>query len=176
VSCLQCAAKPRSASPLFQYERQGAARLPDCPQLCMQKSHRDRQVRRVHIRASCPPIAREHLLNLFVGRQIAPSRACFDDLPFLFADVVENTTRFSLSWCPIVGAFFGEYSGSDRGILFSDRLAPPRKRPWLVYVLCSYSCFLRTTLYGPLWSMMDMRVFRSEAGMTKLGSAANLIS
>jgi hypothetical protein len=97
VSCLQCAAKPQSASPLFQYERQGAPRLPDCPQLCMQKSHRDRQVRRVHIGASCPPIATEHLFDFFIGRQIAPSRACFDDLPFLFADVIVRTPLFHLA-------------------------------------------------------------------------------
>jgi hypothetical protein len=41
-------------------------------------------VRRVHIGASCTPIATEHLLDLFIGRQIAPSRASFDNLTPLF--------------------------------------------------------------------------------------------
>jgi hypothetical protein len=60
----------------------------------MQKSHRDQQVRRVHTGASCPPIAREHPLDFFVRCKIAPSRACFDDLPFLFADVVVSAPLF----------------------------------------------------------------------------------
>jgi hypothetical protein len=97
VSSLLCAAKPQSASPLFQYERQGAPRLRDYPQLCMQKSHRDRQVRRVHSGASCTPIATEHLFDLLISRQIAPSRACFDDRPFLFADVVVRAPLFHLA-------------------------------------------------------------------------------
>jgi hypothetical protein len=67
------------------------------PQLCTQKSHRDRQARRVHIGASCTPIATEHLFDFFIGRQIAPSRACFDDLPFLFADVVVRAPLFHLA-------------------------------------------------------------------------------
>src|SRR6202795_1399122 len=63
----------------------------------MQKSHRDRQVRLVHIGASCPPIATEHPFDFFIGRQIAPSRTCFDDLPFLFADVVVRAPLFHLA-------------------------------------------------------------------------------
>jgi hypothetical protein len=105
VSCPQCAANPQSASPLFQYERRGAPRLPGCPQLCMQKSHPDRQVRRVRIGASCPPVATEHLFDLFIGRQIAPRSARLDDLPFLFADVIvrtpcstSRTKRTTFSW------------------------------------------------------------------------------
>jgi hypothetical protein len=37
------------------------------------------------------------LFDLFIGRQIAPSRARFDDLPFLFADVVVRAPLFHLA-------------------------------------------------------------------------------
>jgi hypothetical protein len=46
--------RARVSSPFFRYERQVDPRLPDCPQLCMQKSHRDRQARRVGHRAASP--------------------------------------------------------------------------------------------------------------------------
>jgi hypothetical protein len=45
----------------------------------MQKSHRDRQARRVHIGASRTPIATEGLFDLFVAREIASRGPRFDN-------------------------------------------------------------------------------------------------
>jgi hypothetical protein len=58
-------------SRMFNSSNETACGLPICPQRCTQKSHRDRQVRHVHIGASCTPIAAEHLFDLFFARQIA---------------------------------------------------------------------------------------------------------
>jgi len=60
----------------------------------MQKSHQDRQARRVHIGASRTPIATEDLFDLFVAHQIASRGPRFDNFPLLIGDVVIRTPLF----------------------------------------------------------------------------------
>jgi hypothetical protein len=54
----------------------------------MQKSLRDRRVRRVHIEASCVSITAEYLFDFFLRRQITTGSARFDDLPLFIAHVI----------------------------------------------------------------------------------------
>src|SRR5208282_1845333 len=61
------------------------------------KFHQGRRARRVRIGASCASIATEHLLHLFIGRQVSPRRARFDDLPFFISDLIVCAPLFNLA-------------------------------------------------------------------------------
>jgi hypothetical protein len=91
-----CTGWHRSASLRLRYDQHVALPLADCPRLCMQKSHRDRRGRRVHIGASYSSIAAEHCLDLLIGRQVSPGSALFDNLPFFIADVVTGATLLNV--------------------------------------------------------------------------------
>src|SRR5713226_3270871 len=93
-------AKRQFALPPLRRERQGGPPPPDYLWRYKQKFRRDRRARRVHTEASCASVATEHLLHLFIGRQVSPGGTLFDNLPLFIGDSVAQAPLLDLAHEP----------------------------------------------------------------------------